>query len=121
MIHETVKYADGVFRDIKNIKRDVSGSSVTYGLSVEIQGRSIKIAYFLIPYGEEKVGGDAQLIIDPFLDMRFEQESTNEDLNKDTDIAHSYFKAAVENRLYVEKVKFLGIPLNQKLIIKENL
>ena len=119
MLHESIAYADNRLTNIKGIaKSHADGGSARYSLPLQIGGEQADLTYILTPYGEEREGGDSQLVIESYLDLRFEQEPNNMALNKDTDVAYNYFEAAINGALYLLRHRLCGIPYRKQIVLE---
>lgn len=112
-----IEYADNAYNELSSeivqpsvFTRKVDENIVRYRLSGTVNSKHVSLVYMIAPYAD-KEGGDAALYSPEYRDIniRFEQEMTTLDLNKDTDIAFCYFSHAIKGQLNVVATKFLWL------------
>jgi hypothetical protein len=117
MIEKPLDYAELRFSKIDDIQSESTKDlGKNYSLNVKIGEENGTLTYYILPY-EGRPGGDAQLAILPYLDLRFEQEDSDGRLNEATDIAIEYCNAIIDGSLHLLVHKLGSITFKKEIVI----
>ncbi|MEU6351011.1 hypothetical protein ABZ896_17000 [Streptomyces sp. NPDC047072] len=120
MKSSVIENADNLFQMLISsgaVEKNATGESSIYRISKEIDGRRVVLEYSIQPYPGDREGGDAHLLSEGLLDLRYEQVSSDEELSRSVKEAVQYFEAISQGKARVRKRRLLGVPVGKVLEI----